>query len=164
MRFPPKPKITQRMIAAINNFNSLASDRGPIDIPKARAKPRQLEHIEAVSLMKWWRINHARMGLPEIALFAIPNGGARDEITASRLKQEGVTPGVYDYMLAIPRGRYHGMFLELKATDGRISSAQTQFGVFAASFDYYQTVQYGWQDAAKAILIYMGRENLWMGA
>jgi hypothetical protein len=160
----PKKQITQREIASIHAFYAPAYGKEPPEVPKARARPRQLEHIEAVSLMKWWRINHARMGLPEIALFAIPNGGARDEVTASKMKQEGVTPGVYDYMMPVAKYQYHGLFVELKAQNGRISNEQIDFGTFLVSQRYCGVVAVGWQNAAKEILKYMGQEQLWRGA
>ncbi len=160
----PKAPITQRQIAAINNFHSLAYSGESVDIPAKRAPSRDLEHKEAVALMKWWRINYSRLGAKEIALFAIPNGGARDNITGSKLKQEGVTPGVFDYMLAIPMNKYHGMFLELKAEGGRMSLEQRGFGLYVSGQGYYQTAQWGWQNAAKEILKYLGQEHLWRGA
>ncbi len=156
--------MTKRLHSAIDNFHSLAYSGESVDIPAKRAKPRQLEHIEAVGLMKWWSINHSRLGLPETALFHVANGGARDEITGSRLKQEGVRPGVYDYMMPVAKYQYHGLFVELKAQNGRISNEQIDFGTFLVSQRYCGVVAVGWQNAAKEILKYMGQEHLWRGA
>lgn len=58
-------------------------------------------------------------------LFAIPNGGARDKVTAARMKAEGVKRGVPDVLLAVPCGPWHGLFIELKReTGGRVSEEQ----------------------------------------
>lgn len=59
--------------------------------------------------------------VPELLdMFAIPNGGLRDKITASNLKREGVKPGVPDILLPVARGGFHGLFIEMKRrTTGR---------------------------------------------
>lgn len=53
---------------------------------------------------------------PEIyeMAFHIPNGGRRSIIEASRLKSQGVKPGVPDILIAIPSKCYHGLFIEFK--------------------------------------------------
>lgn len=53
--------------------------------------------------------------VPELhRLFAIPNGGQRDKITAGKLKAEGVKPGVPDILLPVCRGVWAGLFVEMK--------------------------------------------------
>jgi hypothetical protein len=51
-------------------------------------------------------------------LFAIPNGGARHKAIAGKLRAEGVRAGVPDICLPVPRGEYHGLFIELKRPKG----------------------------------------------
>lgn len=66
-----------------------------------------------------------RSRYPEVdLLFAIPNGGARDIISGGKLKAEGVRPGVPDLMLAVARGPYHGLFVEVKTDAGHLSEPQ----------------------------------------
>lgn len=58
-------------------------------------------------------------------LFAIPNGGHRNLITAKRLKKEGVLSGVPDLLLAVPRNGRGGLFIEMKnGKAGRLSPDQ----------------------------------------
>lgn len=57
-------------------------------------------------------------------IWAVPNGGQRDLITANRLKREGVTKGVLDVTIAIPSQGFHGAFIEHKAANGTISPDQ----------------------------------------
>ena len=52
-------------------------------------------------------------------LFAIPNGGLRTLQGALHLRLQGVRPGVSDLFLALPRGGYHGLFIECKTPTGR---------------------------------------------
>ena len=60
-------------------------------------------------------------------LFAIPNGGKRNIVTASILKAEGALAGVADLMLAMPRGEYHGLFIEMKHGKNDLSESQEDF-------------------------------------
>lgn len=79
--------------------------------------PCPLEHDEQTALMEWAKRNLGRW--PELALlFAIPNGGARSAITGARMRDEGVKPGVPDLFLPVARGRYHGLFIEMKRRRG----------------------------------------------
>lgn len=59
----------------------------------------------------WFRLQH-----PELAklLFAVPNGGGRNALEASIMKGEGVTAGVSDMLLLVPRQGYHGLCIEMK--------------------------------------------------
>lgn len=48
------------------------------------------------------------------AWFAVPNGGFRHPTTATRLRKEGVKPGVPDTFWPIMRGRFGGLWIEFK--------------------------------------------------
>ena len=85
------------------------------------------EHEEQVALMRLVELHKGR--LPELGmLFAVPNGGDKNVIVARKLKAEGVKKGVPDLCLPLPRGGYHGMFIELKRQKkGRISPEQGEW-------------------------------------
>ena len=80
------------------------------------------EEQEQRLLLAW----AARTGRPELRLLhAIPNGGKRLKSEAARLQAMGVKPGVPDLCLPVPRGKYHGLYIELKRLyGGRVSPAQ----------------------------------------
>lgn len=66
-----------------------------------------------------------------------PNGGSRHVLEAVKLKAQGVKAGVPDLFLAVPRGTYHGMFLELKASGKKPTSLQFQYLELLKSHGYY---------------------------
>ena len=78
-------------------------------------------------------------------VFAVPNGGSRHFLEAFNLKLQGVTAGVSDLIILLPKGR--AVFAELKSPDGtsRQSPAQRDFEdtVKALGFEYLL-----WQDWA----------------
>lgn len=85
------------------------------------------EHQEQCAVIQWWRNVHPLYNVPEFALFAVPNGGARDAITGARLKSEGVRSGALDLILAIPSAAYAGLFIELKVRNNQPSDKQKAF-------------------------------------
>lgn len=85
---------------------------------------RHTEFQSCVALMTWWSF-YARLNkLYEGLLFHCPNaspGGIKYRVNNKRM---GVRSGTPDYMLAVPRGVYHGAFIEMKSADGRLSPEQ----------------------------------------
>jgi hypothetical protein len=62
---------------------------------------------------------------PYLYLFhAIPNGGTRNKIEAGRLKAEGVTSGIPDTFLPIPKKGYNGLYIEFKTKRNKPSDDQ----------------------------------------
>lgn len=77
----------------------------------------EAQHQAAV--IKWTQQPAIRSQWPELALLHhIPNGGTRDPVEAKHLKQQGVKNGVPDLCLPVPRGRYHGLYIEMKRRTG----------------------------------------------
>ena len=83
---------------------------------------RQEEHRIQCAIVKWFYYAYpAYMGG---CLFAVPNGGHRNIQTARALKAEGVTSGVSDLLLLVPKREYHGLCVEVKTPVGRQSDNQ----------------------------------------
>ena len=117
---------------------------------------RDLEHKAQSALIEWWRITHKQYGLPEFALFAIPNGGARSVITGAKLKREGVRKGVFDLRLEVIRNGNTGMYIEMKYGKNKLTKEQEQFMLMATAAGAHCVVCYSWDDAAQKIRNYLG--------
>ncbi len=51
-------------------------------------------------------------------VMSIPNGGWRHKKTASQLKKEGLLAGAPDILVALVRGKWPGLFIEMKRVKG----------------------------------------------
>lgn len=67
--------------------------------------------------------------MPGVIFFHVPNGMVSDPVTVSRMKAQGLLPGVADLVIFIPeRGRDpFALLMEVKAAKGRMSEAQICF-------------------------------------
>jgi len=110
------------------------------------------EHQEQVAVVEWFR---AQYPLLKMALFAIPNGGLRHIRVAMTLKKEGVISGVSDLFLMVPRGTFHGLFIEMKTKKGKLSENQKEFIKIAINMGYQVIVGYGFEDAKNKIQKYL---------
>lgn len=124
--------------------------------PEQLAKPGT-EHAHQAALFCWASMKYETY--PELRLmFAIPNGGLRDKITAARLKATGVKAGVPDIFLPVAIfGRYHGLFIEMKADKGTLSVAQSKWCFDLRDAGYEVVFCYGWEQARDTIIEYLNR-------
>jgi hypothetical protein len=72
----------------------------------------------------------------------------------------GVLAGVSDLFFPRGNGRFSGMFMELKAPNGKLSLAQAQFLLERTDDGYYCCVHYNAEDAIKAIKEFYNLEPL----
>lgn len=136
--------------------NSLLAELGPKRKYTKRARGSgPSEHQEQAAVIQWWGSVCGRYGLPHFALFAIPNGGARDVITGARLKAEGVRPGCLDLMLAKPRSTFSGLFIEMKVGDNQPSDNQKAFISYLTAAGYKTAVHWSAADAMEEIAGYL---------
>ena len=92
--------------------------------PSSRAKSRDEEHRLQAACVRWFRAKYPKH---RHLLFAVPNGGRRDAVTGSRLKDEGVTAGVADLILLLPSRFYGSLCIEMKTRSGRQQDTQRQW-------------------------------------
>lgn len=116
--------------------------------------PVPTEAQEQITLFSWAAVQ----AVPELALlYHIPNGGSRHKAEAARLRAEGVRAGVPDLCLPVPRGGFHGLYIELKRLrGGRVSDRQKEWLAALGAQGYAVAVCNGWEDAAGTIMGYLG--------
>ena len=84
--------------------------------------------------VRWFRIKFDPMGF---SLFSIPNGGKLGgrtskkgfSIQAAIMVGEGMTAGVADLFLSLPRCGLHGLYIEMKTPVGVWEKTQQQFAI-----------------------------------
>jgi hypothetical protein len=101
-------------------------------------------------------LKYFRLKYPNILIFAIPNGGKRDIITASIMKREGVIRGIPDLFIAYPNGKYSGMFIELKVGNNKPTKHQKEIMQMLEKAGYYVTICYTINEFMKEVNNYLG--------
>lgn len=128
---------------------------------KGGKKPRvEHERKMQVNLFQWAKL--ASGADPRLKLlFAVPNGGKRDYVTAARMQAEGVKAGVPDVFLPVPAHGYHGLWLELKAGKNTVSDRQQEWLDDLEKQGYaVHVVHDDWQEAQGIIEAYLSRSAL----
>lgn len=122
---------------------------------------RFIEDDEQAALFRWASVM-ANSGHPARLMFAIPNGGYRRPQEAARMKLQGTKAGVPDMFLPVPRGEFHGLFIELKRPivkgDAKpvVSPEQKHWLKELEGQGYMAAVCYGWLEAKETIESYLG--------
>jgi hypothetical protein len=127
--------------------------------PRSRTprEPRyEATEAQSQSALIEWRDRLKGM-YPDIGmLFHVPNGGKRDKAEAARLKKQGVTAGVADLFLMVAAGGYHGLWIEMKTSVGRVEAEQHRFLNQAIKGGYAAVLCRSWTAAAAEVLKYLG--------
>ena len=112
------------------------------------------EHHEQAALIDWCRWQRKKYPETEF-LFAIPNGGLRHKRTAVKLKREGVKAGVSDLFLPVPKGEFHGLWIEMKSKKGRPTKAQKKWLKDMKELGYQTAICYGAEEAIEVLKEYL---------
>lgn len=111
-------------------------------------------------------------------LHSCPNGGARPAIVkrrkgdgkvvrfsreAGKLKAEGLVSGMPDLFLPVPNGLYPGLFIEMKAEDGKVSEEQERVIEALGLHGYKVVVCYGHREAIAELTHYCEKRDEWLG-
>ncbi len=125
------------------------------------------EHGHQAALFCWAADPNVRAALPELQwLFAIPNGGLRNPVTANRLKATGVKKGVMDICLLVRRVEYAALWIELKRPKsvsptgkkrqaGKVSEDQQPWLDQARACGHGAVSCVGWEAARDMIIQYL---------
>ena len=126
-----------------------------------RGYPKQNEVPEAQeqeALSRWAEFSMGKY--PELALmYHITNEGKRTVSNGAALKRQGLKKGVPDICLPVPRGKYHGMYIEMKRIGGKPTAEQKAYINELAKQGYACYVaDKGWKDASEIITKYLNLE------
>jgi hypothetical protein len=99
-------------------------------------------------------------------LFAVPNGGQRHIVEATKLVATGTRSGVPDVFLPAPirqypDGSYHGCWIEMKIEKhrnkkyGGLSNEQMKWQNYLLSAGYHWAVCYSWIEAKDTLIAYL---------
>lgn len=81
------------------------------------------EHHLQVECVKWFRLAHKKDGI----IYAIPNGGKRTLTEGAIKRYEGMTVGMPDLHIPVPRKGYGSLYIEMKnGKAGRLSEHQKE--------------------------------------
>lgn len=107
-----------------------------------------------INLLNWFEYNR-----PDVFpfLFHFANERSSSPQHGRKLKRMGVQAGVADLFLAIPNKLFHGMWIELKSDNGKLSDAQQTFLAKMGMMDYSTYVTNSWESARDAILYYLSQ-------
>ena len=120
-----------------------------------QAKPvTPTESDEQIMLFQWVACSLGKH--PELKLlFHIPNGGHRSKAEAGRFYAEGVKAGVPDLCLPVARGKYHGLYIEMKRTKRSTVSKEQKDWISALQEQGYRVdMCKGWEVASQVLVDY----------
>ncbi len=112
------------------------------------------EDTEQIKVIIWAEKNVQKY--PELKwLHHIPNGGTRKSSEAIKLKQMGVKAGISDLYLPFPRGKYHGLYIEMKYGRNTLTKMQLEFLCDMCDAGYCTAVCYDEKAAERVIEKYI---------
>lgn len=121
------------------------------------------------SALACWAAQEAACGhYPELRwLTAIPMGGQRHKAVAGRMRAEGAKAGLPDYLLAVRRGPWACLWIELKRPElrpkrggrGGVAVKQSAWIDWLRSQGHGAIVAYGWIEARDVIISYLEQKE-----
>lgn len=109
--------------------------------------PIPTESEEQQAVMEWAEAASGKW--PELRLlYHVPNEGRRSMATGGRLRAEGLKSGVPDLCLPSAHGKYHGLYIEMKRTQGGKTTPEQKEWLEALEVEGYKTALCRGADAA----------------
>lgn len=112
---------------------------------------RSNELAEQIAVVEYCDLRH-------IPIVHIPNEGKRSVVMGAAMKRAGLRPGFPDLFVPRARGKYHGLFIEMKYDDGKLSEDQKKWIRTLREEGYAACACYGFDEAVRAIECYLRKE------
>lgn len=96
--------------------------------------------------------------LLHIPIVHIPNEGKRSLSYAARMKRMGLRSGFPDLFVPLARGKYHGLFIEMKYGKNKTTKEQKEWLELLSAEGYACAVCYNAAEAIKTIESYNRRK------
>ena len=114
-----------------------------------------MKHMEAEQqkqVVTWarWASKSGKYPMLEM-LHCSLNGVKLSKTQAGIAKAQGMLSGVPDLFLPVPRGKYHGLYIEMKHGSNTLTENQKKFLQNAANVGYAVSVCYSANEAIKRI-------------
>jgi hypothetical protein len=113
----------------------------PATIPRMDEESREQCRLVA-ALRRHWNL---RPDEHRPIVFAVPNGGKRNAAEAANLKTQGVLAGIHDLIIWLPGGS--SILIEMKATNGHLSTSQVGIHAHVKQLGFPSIVAYSAEDA-----------------
>lgn len=126
-----------------------------VDPPKVKKPRNRDEEIEQEKFNVWFSTFLEPKGYK---WFHSPNGGRRNPIEGAKLKRLGVKKGIPDLILPMGRNSYHGLVIELKRVDGKLSDLSFEQKEWLEWFKgqrWSAHVAFGFEHAKRIVLEYL---------
>lgn len=125
------------------------------------ARKESTENRHQMAVIKWSQQPSVRQKWPELKLlFHIPNERKCTPQQGKLLQLMGVKRGVPDLCLPVPRGKYHGLWIEMKNETGKASDDQKWWGEQLTAQGYLWCICHGWDTAVRALEWYLDQGAL----
>ena len=137
---------------------------------KTKRSVEPSESQSQAAVIQWWALACKGYGLPEFALFSVPNGAVlagnaqRRAIQMNNLKRTGLRAGVPDLFLAVPHPVQSaapdaewlsGLFVEMKKRGNKPSEPQIAMHYYLRTHGYHCVVAMSSDEAIQAIKGYL---------
>lgn len=117
-----------------------------------RATEEDLIQIAYFDLIKTYRPKYEDLYM----VYSIPNGLKLHPLTAQKAVDSGLTKGIWDINIDVPRGTYHGAKMEIKTVKGYLSTDQKKYKLYYEAKGYLCVVCRSCDEAWKFTLDYIG--------
>lgn len=113
------------------------------------------EAAEQEKLFNWVEIHQNLEQYPGLyLLYHIPNEGKRSRYAGGKLKLQGLKKGTSDVCLPVARGKYHGLYFEMKYGNNKLTKEQKKFLRGVKEQGYATWVCYSAEEAIGLIKAY----------